>query len=344
MSAPKSSIGVMFVLVAVAACASNESARRTDLPQQVWPESPDIARVEFVGEFSDLGGLGIRPSIWGRFVGMVVGKQSDSMVRPMSVVATSDGNTIFVADPEAHCVHRYDIARARYTCLRPKRDLALGSPIGLAVTDDGALFVSDSELGRIYRTSADAKWLELVELDYDIEQPTGIYWDAQAEQLYVCDTKKHIVVVFDGMGRFITRIGRRGSQPGELNFPTSVWGADRDEILVTDSLNFRIQRFQKNGVFVRAFGTAGDLEGDFARPKGVATDSFGHIYVVDALFHAIQIFDQQGTLLLAIGGRGHAPGEFWLPSGIFVSASNMIFVADSYNKRVQMFRYIGPES
>ena len=53
--------------------------------------------VEFVGEFSDLGGLGIRPSIWGRFVGMVVGKQSDSMVRPMSVAATSDGNTIFVA-------------------------------------------------------------------------------------------------------------------------------------------------------------------------------------------------------------------------------------------------------
>ena len=40
------------------------------------------------------------------------------MIRPMAVAATGDNDMVYVADPDAQCVHRYDLARARYECLR----------------------------------------------------------------------------------------------------------------------------------------------------------------------------------------------------------------------------------
>jgi sugar lactone lactonase YvrE len=333
-----------MMAVLVTACASQTVTGSFDGGGRVWPEAPSLARIEFVKEFSSLTDLGVRPSPWRKILNMTAGRQSDAMVRPMAVATTGDGQIIFVADPDAHCVHRYDLQRGRYTCLTIKGDEMLSSPVGLAVTDDGRLFVADSQLGRIFQVTAGRKWLEPFDLQNALKQPTGIFWEATSKLLYVIDTGEQSIKAFSPSGALVREFSNRGNQPGQLNYPTYLWVDTNRELLVTDSLNFRVQRFEQDGTFLGTFGQDGDQAGDFARPKGVATDSLGHVYVVDALFHSIQIFDRQGVLLLAIGGRGHDEGQFWLPNGIFISRGNMIFVADSYNKRVQVFRYIGPET
>jgi sugar lactone lactonase YvrE len=344
MDAPAKRAALVLIACLVTACASQTVTSSFDGGGRVWPEAPSLARIEFVTEFSSLIGLGARPSTLARILNMAAGRQSDAMVRPMAVATTGDAQIIFVADPDARCVHRYDLQRSRYTCLTIKEGDMLSSPVGLAVTGDGRLYVADSQLGRVFQVAAGGKWLEPLELQNALKQPTGIFWEATSQLLYVIDTGEQSIKAFSPSGALVREFSKRGNQPGQINYPTYLWVDANQELLVTDSLNFRVQRFEHDGTFLGTFGKDGDQAGDFARPKGVATDSFGHVYVVDALFHSIQIFDRQGVLLLAIGGQGHAEGQFWLPNGIFISRDNMIFVADSYNKRVQVFRYIGPET
>ena len=68
-------------------------------------------------QFSGPADLGIQPTLWDRLVGLTAGRSETTMMRPMSVAATSDGRVIFVADPDALCVHRFDLSRGDYRCL-----------------------------------------------------------------------------------------------------------------------------------------------------------------------------------------------------------------------------------
>jgi sugar lactone lactonase YvrE len=332
------------MLFLVAGCASGPPVDPFVDEKRVWPDPPEVKRIAFVGEFSNAAELGIRESAWSRFLSITAGERNDSLLRPMAVAASDDGKVIFVADPDARCVHRYDLRRGRYDCLMINRRESLVSPIGLALTKNGQLYVADSRLGRLYRMASDDKYLQPFEVSMELQQPTGLAWDAVHDLLFVTDTGSQSIKVIDNHGNLVREFGGRGRLPGEFNFPTYLWFDLADELLVTDSLNFRIQRFDEDGEFLYQFGENGDRPGYLARPKGVATDSFGHIYIIDALFNALQVFGRDGELLLAIGDRGQAAGQLWLPNGIFVGHDNTIYVADSYNKRIQVFRYVGPES
>jgi hypothetical protein len=133
-------------------------------------------------------------------------------------------------------------------------------------------------------------------------------------------------------------IGKRGSGPGEFNFPTAVT-LSAGRVYVVDSMNFRIQAFSPDGKFINTFGQLGNQSGTLNRPKGIAADTDGNLYIVDALFETVQIFDPAGRLLYYFGSTGTSPGQFRLPSGISIDERNRIYVADSQNRRVQVFIY-----
>lgn len=335
---------LLLPAILLVGCAVGGSVAPFETQGKFWPEPPELRRIAFVGQFSTSSDLALRESVWSRLVRFTAGASSNEMVRPMAVAATDDQKVIFVADPDAHCVHRYDMNKGRYDCLTSARNLPAIYPVGLALTNNGRLFVSDSQQGMLFQAGPDDKRLEVFSVSSSLKQPTGIFWDEATQRLYVTDTGKQSVLVFDRDGELQATISGRGSDPGKFNFPTYLWVDGNNELLVADSLNFRVQRFDADGNLLHLFGKGGDQPGDFSRPKGVATDSFGHVYVVDALMHSLQIFGRQGELLLSIGGQGQDVGQFWLPNGIFITSDNTIFIADSYNKRVQVFRYVGPES
>jgi sugar lactone lactonase YvrE len=337
-------IGQLLLASLITSCAVSEQLRPFESSGKTWPEPPDVQRITHVGEFARSSDLGIKPGVWSRLVNLAAGSRDDTMVRPMAVAASNDNSVIFVADPGARCVHRFDLIRARYACLTLRNQRTLVSPVGLAVAAEGTLYVSDSSLGALYRLQAGDKWLEQFGDASDLQQPTGLAWDEEVGQLIVTDTGSQSIKAFDTNGKLVREFGRRGGRPGEVNYPTYLWLDSGKELLVTDSLNFRVQRFDDEGEFINTFGSNGDTAGSLARPKGVATDTFGHVYVIDALFHSMQIFNSEGNLLLSVGNRGQEPGEFWLPNGIYISGDNTIYVADSYNRRVQVFRYVGPEA
>ncbi len=97
--------------------------------------------------------------------------------------------------------------------------------------------------------------------------------------------------VYSSSGRYVTRLGTKGTNPGELLQPYSV-AADLDSyIFVADSGNHRISVFTLSGKFVRCFGTKGSEPGMFLYPRHLCVDSQGRLVVADEQNHRLQIFD-----------------------------------------------------
>lgn len=324
------------IVMALAACAP---APKEEGQRPVWPPPPDPARIAYVKTFSSPVHLGIERGFLGRLSDLLFGGSEARLVRPMAVMEA--GGVVFVADPGAKGVHRFDPGNGQYDLVQAEGGLPLESPVGLARGAASEIYVADSSLARIFVISPGAKTAAPLALAATLAQPTGIATDPATGRLFVVDTTAHRVLTFGPDGSLLASLGRRGIADGEFNYPTYLWRDPKGQLYVTDTLNFRVQIFDEQGRFVRKFGRLGDGTGDSARQKGVATDRFGHVYIVDSLFHAFQVFDPSGRFLLSVGEQGTGRAEFWLPTGIFIGADDMIFVVDSYNRRVQVFRYIG---
>ncbi len=305
----------------------------------VWPAPPDAPRIVFVKAFSRPDDLGISRGFLQRVADLLFGRDESHLIRPMAVVTV--GEILYVADPGARGVHRFDRKGGSYDLIYAAGGRPLVSPVGLARGDAGEVYVSDSALATVFVIRPGAKEATPLALGAHLGQPTGIAFDPASGRLFVVDTSAHRVNVFSRDGALDSSFGGRGTADGEFNYPTLIWRTPEGRLYVTDSLNFRIQSFDASGRFLSKFGKLGDGSGDMPRQKGVATDHYGHIYIVDSLFHAIQVFDDSGRLLLSLGGLGHGRGEFWLPTGLFIGEDDRIYVADSYNQRVQVLRYIG---
>ena len=67
----------------------------------------------------------------------------------------------------------------------------------------------------------------------------------------VCEEEGHRINVYNNTWDRIRTIGRRGSDDGELNDPTSAIVSDEDTIIISDYGNNRISEFSFNGTFLR---------------------------------------------------------------------------------------------
>lgn len=324
------------------ACASAPSQPLSQIPPQtqVWPDPPATARIAYVMDFSQPEDLGFTRGFFRKISDFFTGESEAKLIRPMAIIVDAKNN-IYVADPGAKGVHRFSYQHGKHDIIRLKDNKPLLSPVALARGPADKIYISDSSLKQIFVADAGSEFAEPLTLSAELQQPTGIAFDPQRQELIVADTTAHKIKIFNHKGDLLNSFGGRGDSDAQFNYPTLIWRDSNGHLLVTDSLNFRIQEFDPQYHFIRQFGQHGDATGYLARPKGIATDKTGHIYIVDGLFHALQVFDHSGNLLLYIGGQGSQSGKFWLPTGIYIGENDTIYVADSHNHRIQVFRYIG---
>jgi len=327
-----------LALLLAGACSTPAPAPATDpatLAELVWPKPPEPPRIRYLQSVAGAQDWGIERSWLQRLGDALMGTGPQQFVRP-SAVAEAAG-VLYVADPGAQSLWILDRPAKRASQVTHIGDEALVSPVALALRADGAVFVADTGLNKVFLLDREGALLRTFATQ-GLERPSGLAWSEAARRLYVLDSKRHRISVFDGNGALLRHMGESGRGDGQFNYPTHLALDASGALLVTDALNFRIQALSQDGAFLWQFGHQGNGSGDFAAPKGVAADAGGHYYVVDALFDLVQIFDRSGQLLLVVGERGERPGQLMLPRGIFVSEQDKVYVADAYNHRVQVFQ------
>ena len=288
-----------------------------------YPPAPEEPRIQFLRTFSTEKDLKTESS---RFKKFIVGQEDSFEVigKPYGV-AMHDGQ-IFICESVQNFVRILNLNDNTIGHLGRTGQGKLAKPINIAIDSDGTRYVVDTSHKRIMVYDADNVYTTAFG---NPETMSPVDVAVLGDDLYVCDVASSQIVILDKKtGEEIRRFGEKGTEEGQLYYPTNLAVDPDANVFVADSLVARVLRFDSRDNFTQQFGSMGRGLGQFTRPKGIAIDREGRLYVVDSAFENVQIFDRDGNLLMYFGGPGGGPGNMVLPAKVSVSYDGVDLFAD----------------
>ncbi len=168
-----------------------------------------------------------------------------------------------------------------------------------------------------------------------LESPIDVACDAN-DDIYVTDSARRQVFVFDARGRFLRTIDGQGAG-AQLQRPTGMaLDPVARRLYLTDTLRHQVLVFGLDGSLIRAIGRRGAGPGEFNYPTALALAA-DRLYVVDAMNFRIQKFTVDGRFLGSFGRLGDQTGTLNRPKGIAVDTDGNVYVADALFEIVQVF-------
>lgn len=321
------------IVIVYTGCAAKQQG------EIIWPSPPNQPRIRFDNAIS-----GSKSFYGTSVVDLLLGEEDASaFVKPIGVHVDIEGR-VYVSDTATGSVTVFDsLAKSKSAeMLLVNGNSPFSKPVGISTDSMGNIYVADTTVDRVFVFDSSRNLLRILGDTGEFKQPSGLAVDPARNKLYIVDTHNHNIVVVDiNSWETVKKIGKRGREEGEFNFPANITVDSKGNIYIVDTMNGRIQIFDQEGRFIRAFGKLGDGPGMFSRPKGIAVDSEGHIYVVDSGFNNVQIFDQEGQILMAFSGYGEGRGQQILPAGVAIDKEDKIYVVDQWNARINVFEYMG---
>ncbi len=225
----------------------------------------------------------------------------------------------------------------------------LVAPKGLAVANDGSLFVADTNNHRIEKFDANGTFVMAIGAQGTAQGQFQEPWDVAVGQdgsIYVADTWNHRIQKFDASGKFAAAWGQFIDVGGQAapDKPFAFYGprslaVDADgNVWLVDTGNKRVVKFDANGKPLGAFGGAGTGAGQFAEPVGIAISAkSGELFIVDTWNHRVQRFDKNFTPLAQFSVNGWDSNSVLNKPYIALDASDNVYVTDPDNHRVFKF-------
>ncbi len=210
-------------------------------------------------------------------------------------------------------------------------------PYATTLDSDGRLLIADPGQHGIHIFDFERRKYDFLRgpRGRQLESPIDLACDTN-DDLYVSDSVRKEVCVFDARGRFQRAIG--GGKAGvRFERPTGM-ALDRTSrrIYVTDTLRHQLLVIGMDGALIRTIGKRGRAPGEFNFPTAV-TLSAGKVYVVDAMNFRIQAFTSDGEFINTFGRLGTQTGTLNRPKGIAADTDGNLYVVDALFETVQVF-------
>jgi DNA-binding beta-propeller fold protein YncE len=219
----------------------------------------------------------------------------------------------------------------------------LNKPYAVAV-HRGRIFVSDADrFVKVFDVPAQRFYKIGDDPQGSIVKPLGLDVDGEGN-VYVADATAKVVLVYDGQGKFLRKIG--GPKMFDRLSSVTVDQARR-RLFVVDiggvgSDQHRVRVFDTfTGAHLFDIGKRGVGPGEFNLPRDVAIGKNGQIYVVDGGNFRVQIFDANGKYLQSFGSVGKQVGNFARPKEIAADADGNVYVVDAAFGNFQIFNAEG---
>lgn len=174
------------------------------------------------------------------------------------------------------------------TFIGQSNKIGLEKPGPLFVDSMGRVYIGDLGGHQVIILNKNKKVIRKIT---GIQYPHGLTVDEQNHRLYVADSGKTAVKVFDLTNEEDTYELIETWKPG-TRF-TMIRGLATDKhgrLYVTDTLSCAVRVFDKNGEYIFSFGQQGFKDGEFLYPNGIFVDSTGKIHVADWGNDRIQVW------------------------------------------------------
>lgn len=255
-------------------------------------------------------------------------KMASLLVRPYGL-AMWEGK-LYVCDTGGRKGVIFDLVERKFRTFGQTGPHAFQAPINISIAPGGMKYATDTKAGKVLVFDRDDQVIRVFTGPDGMQPCDAVLHEGE---LFVSDLKSSSVLVLDPLnGRLLRQIGKRGSGPGQMVWPTNLAFGPGGDLYVCDTLNARVQVFDLQGKLVRSFGSSGLELGKMVRPKGIAVDRDGRLYVADAATDSVQIFDPEGRLLLMLGGAGNNPGDMQLPAKVAISYEGIEYFQENASK------------
>ncbi|MBD3177544.1 MAG: hypothetical protein GF320_20430, partial [Armatimonadia bacterium] len=208
---------------------------------------------------------------------------------PTGAVVDEQGRS-FVVDASRNVLSRFGPGGALEVEVAAT-DARFQSPNGVAIADDGSLWVGVVEGVRRY--SPDLEFIEELDLGTTMLDPRDLQLGPDGN-FYVADGLGGRVRVYSSTGAAGTSIGT-----AELFRPTDIAFDPAGLLYVADEAGV-IMRYDLDGRLLGQWGTEGEADGQFRMPSGIAVDYRGLVYVADRDNRRVQVFTGDGTFVAAM--------------------------------------------
>jgi len=251
-------------------------------------------------------------------------------------IATDVHTNLWVSDPLAGKVCGLD-ASGREVSVRS----GLGKPLGLAVSDDGTIYVVDAGSGAV--NLFDPEWNRIGHLgqgagEFQLPGYIAAVTESGLTTIYVSDGWAHQVKAYRN-GVLVGQYGSHGMGPSQFDFPAGIWIGTNGDLFVVDQKNDRIQVLDRNGVFLRWFTLRPSpaQSSTSGLSQGVTGDGQGRLYVADTFQGQVRVYQETGMFLGSLAGYGEGAGQLRSPGGVVVDRLGRLWVANANNGRLEGF-------